>query len=103
MRKSHVDGSLRLTRSVPVLRLFPFSFSGGSVGGGDNPRLTLSDTPYHHPHGKTQLKLAYEREDYLEDANGNGVVDSGEIDWLVSGDLGLTVIITQPVANSTIP
>lgn len=41
--------------------------------------------------------------DYLEDANGNGVVDSGEIDWLVSGDLGLTVVITQPQANSQIP
>jgi len=41
--------------------------------------------------------------DYLEDANGNGVVDSGELDWLVAGDLGLTVIITQPMNNSTIP
>jgi hypothetical protein len=41
--------------------------------------------------------------DYLEDANGNGVVDSGEFDWLVAGDLGLTVIITQPVNNSAIP
>ena len=38
--------------------------------------------------------------DYLEDANGNGVVDSGEIDWQVAGDLGLTVVITQPAANS---
>jgi hypothetical protein len=41
--------------------------------------------------------------DYLEDANGNGLVDSGEIDWMVSGDLGLTVLITQPANNSTIP
>ena len=41
--------------------------------------------------------------DYLEDANGNGLVDSGEIDWLVAGDLGLTVIITQPANNTTIP
>jgi hypothetical protein len=41
--------------------------------------------------------------DYLEDANGNGLVDSGEIDWLVAGDMGLTVIITQPANNSTIP
>jgi hypothetical protein len=41
--------------------------------------------------------------DYLEDANGNGVVDSGEIDWLVAGDLGLTVIIMQPANNSLIP
>jgi hypothetical protein len=41
--------------------------------------------------------------DYLEDVNGNGLVDSGEINWLVAGDLGLTVIITQPMNNSTIP
>ncbi|HZM02013.1 MAG TPA: hypothetical protein VFC44_03230 [Candidatus Saccharimonadales bacterium] len=41
--------------------------------------------------------------DYLEDANGNGVVDSGEINWQVAGDLGLTVVITQPVNNSQIP
>jgi hypothetical protein len=40
--------------------------------------------------------------DYLEDANGNGIVDSGEIDWLVSGDMGLTVSITSPVNNSTL-
>lgn len=41
--------------------------------------------------------------DYLEDANGNGVVDSGELDWLVNGDMGLTVLITQPANNSAIP
>lgn len=41
--------------------------------------------------------------DYLEDANGNGLVDSGEIGWNVTNDLGLTVIITQPANNSTIP
>jgi hypothetical protein len=41
--------------------------------------------------------------DYLEDANGNGVVDSGEIDWQVAGDLGLAAIITQPANNSQIP
>lgn len=41
--------------------------------------------------------------DYLEDANGNGVVDSGEINWQVSGDLGLQVWITQPQSNSVIP
>jgi hypothetical protein len=41
--------------------------------------------------------------DYLEDANGNGLVDSGEIDWQLAGDLGLSVLITQPANNSTIP
>ncbi|HEY3760660.1 MAG TPA: hypothetical protein VGN23_02830 [Verrucomicrobiae bacterium] len=41
--------------------------------------------------------------DYLEDINGNGVVDSGEIGWQATNDLGLTVIITQPANNSIIP
>jgi hypothetical protein len=41
--------------------------------------------------------------DYIEDANGNGVVDSGEIDWLSPTDLGLTVLITQPQNNSILP
>jgi hypothetical protein len=41
--------------------------------------------------------------DYLEDINGNGLVDSGEIDWQLAGDLGLTVSITQPANNSIIP
>ena len=41
--------------------------------------------------------------DYLEDANGNGVVDSGELDWDISHDPGLTVIITQPRNGSTLP
>jgi hypothetical protein len=41
--------------------------------------------------------------DYLEDANGNGLVDSGEIGWNIPGDLGLSVIITQPRNGSTLP
>jgi hypothetical protein len=41
--------------------------------------------------------------DYLEDANGNGLIDSGEIGWNVVGDLGLKVIITKPANNSTLP
>ena len=41
--------------------------------------------------------------DYIEDANGNGLANSGEVDWPVAGDTGLTVIITQPANNSTIP
>jgi hypothetical protein len=34
--------------------------------------------------------------DYLEDPNGNGLVDSGETDWTSSSDTGLKVVITQP-------
>ncbi len=41
--------------------------------------------------------------DYLEDANGNGLVDSGEIGWNIVGDLGLQVIITRPRNGSTLP
>jgi hypothetical protein len=41
--------------------------------------------------------------DYLEDANGNGSVDSGETDWQSATDLGLKVIITRPKNNSSLP
>jgi hypothetical protein len=41
--------------------------------------------------------------DYIEDANGNGLVDSGEIGWNITGDLGLQVIITQPRNGSSLP
>jgi len=41
--------------------------------------------------------------DYLEDANGNGLVDSGEIGWNIVGDLGLQVIIARPRNGSTLP
>jgi hypothetical protein len=41
--------------------------------------------------------------DYLEDANGNGLVDSGEIGWNIVGDLGLQVIITRPRNGSILP
>lgn len=41
--------------------------------------------------------------DYIEDANGNGLVDSGEIGWNIFGDLGLKVYITWPRNGSTLP
>jgi len=41
--------------------------------------------------------------DYLEDANGNGRVDSGETDWQSASDLGLKVLITRPKNNSLVP
>jgi hypothetical protein len=41
--------------------------------------------------------------DYIEDANGNGLVDSGEIGWNLTNDLGLQVIISQPRNGSTVP
>jgi len=40
---------------------------------------------------------------FLEDLNGNGVVDSGETDPASTSDLGLRVQITNPKANSNIP
>jgi hypothetical protein len=41
--------------------------------------------------------------DYLEDANGNGAVNSGETDWQSATDVGLRVIITRPKAGVIIP
>jgi hypothetical protein len=41
--------------------------------------------------------------DYLRDANGNGLVDSGELSWTNAADLGLNIIITRPQNNSIIP
>jgi hypothetical protein len=41
--------------------------------------------------------------DYLEDANGNGLVDSGEIGWNIFGDPGLSVIITRPRNGTNLP
>jgi hypothetical protein len=41
--------------------------------------------------------------DYLEDANGNGVTDSGETDWNNPNDIGLWVRITEPKDSSNIP
>src|SRR5579859_4328635 len=41
--------------------------------------------------------------DYLQDANGNGTVDSGETSWTNAGDWGLKVLITRPKNNSIIP
>jgi hypothetical protein len=41
--------------------------------------------------------------DYLEDANGNGTLNSGETDWTSPFDLGLRVLITRPKNNSIIP
>ena len=41
--------------------------------------------------------------DYLEDANGNAAVDSGETDWQSATDLGLKVLITRPKNNYIIP
>jgi len=41
--------------------------------------------------------------DWQEDANGNGVVDSGETDWQHGTDLGLKVWITEPKRNANLP
>jgi len=41
--------------------------------------------------------------DYLEDFNGNGLVNSGETDWNNAADLGLKVVITRPSNGAKIP
>ena len=41
--------------------------------------------------------------DYLEDANGNGTVESGETDWQSGTDAGLRVLITEPKRSANLP
>jgi len=41
--------------------------------------------------------------DYLEDANGNGLVDNGETGWNTFTDGGLNVFITEPRSGSVLP
>lgn len=41
--------------------------------------------------------------DYLEDANGNGTLDSGETSISSATDLGFKVIITEPKAGQNLP
>jgi len=45
----------------------------------------------------------YGNPDYLEDANGNGLVGSGETHWDNPGDGGLRVLITQPKTGQILP
>jgi hypothetical protein len=40
---------------------------------------------------------------FLEDADGDGVVDSGETDWNNASDLGLRVRITRPRNGTNLP
>jgi len=40
---------------------------------------------------------------YLEDANGNGILDSGETDWNSATDAGLRILITRPRNGSVLP
>lgn len=41
--------------------------------------------------------------DWLEDANGNGTADSGEIDWQAVADQGFRVWITRPRQGGNLP
>jgi len=41
--------------------------------------------------------------DYIEDANGNGILDSGEARWDDASDSGLRVWITRPTSGSIVP
>jgi hypothetical protein len=41
--------------------------------------------------------------DYVEDSNGDGLVNSRETDWLSASDLGLKVLITRPKSSSLVP
>lgn len=41
--------------------------------------------------------------DYLEDRNGNGIIDNDETDWNNALDMGLRVWITRPRSSSVVP
>ena len=41
--------------------------------------------------------------DLFQDANGNGVLDSGETDWTNLNDWGLRVLITRTRNGSILP
>ncbi|HTR41478.1 MAG TPA: hypothetical protein VMH87_07665 [Pseudomonadales bacterium] len=68
---------------------------------------SIVDIGYHYvargPNGNPLDNNGDGIPDYIEDANGNGLVDSGEIGWNIVGDPGLSVIITKPRNGSTIP
>jgi hypothetical protein len=91
------------SQSAPAAGLYHYTVTTNNVIEGTN----IVSVGFHYVAvGSNGLPLDTNGDgipDYLEDAIGNGLVNSGEIDWQVPGDLGLTVIITQPVNNSQIP
>jgi len=73
----------------------------------ENRRNSIVDIGYHYVSTDT-IGIPIDTNgdgipDYISDANGNGLVDSGEIGWNITGDLGLQVIITRPRAGSILP
>lgn len=90
------------SQTAPVAGLYHYTVTTNEVVEGTNT-VTIG---YHYVALGTNglpLNTSGNGPDYLLDANGNGVVDSGEISWTNSGDLGLQVLITQPPNNSIIP
>jgi hypothetical protein len=58
--------------------------------------------------GKSGGMLCYDTDedgtpDYLEDTNGNGLIDSGETDWQSATDQGFQIRITRPANDSILP
>lgn len=91
------------SQSAPAAGLYHYTVTTNNVIEGTN----IVSIGFHYVAvGTNGLPLDNNRDgipDYLEDANGNGLVDSGEIDWQMPGDLGLTVVITRPLNNSKVP
>jgi hypothetical protein len=90
------------SRSAPAAGLYHYTVTTNNVIEGTN----IVSIGFHYVACTNGLPIDTNGDgipDYLEDANGNGLVDSGEIAWNVAGDLGMTVVITQPSNNSKIP
>lgn len=89
--------------NADLLGLYHFTTQTNQTVEGDS----IVDIGYHYvatdPYGNPLDNNGDGIPDYLEDANGNGLVDSGEIGWYIVGDLGLKVSITHPRNGSTLP
>ena len=96
------------SRTADVAGLYHYTMFTNLVDGLEVPEAdSIVDIGYHYVatdrYGNPLDTDSDGIPDYLEDANGNGLLDQGETDWQNAADLGLKVLITRPKNNSIIP